>query len=130
MQKQPRKPVHVTEMLEPDLMGAELDAQARKEGAKHTAEYLAKGLFEASKAEHVVVAKFRGEITDEKSYADYPTRIQALDKIAHLANKYPKAQIDVNHVMTQQTARIMNEIIDGISRGKLPSELADEETDG
>ena len=128
MKKPLRKPVHVNEMLQGDPMSAALDVEAQALGAESSTKYIAKKLFELSQAKKVVTASFQGSITvKETDYAEANIQLDATREIARLANKYPKAQIDVNHAMTEQTARIMRDIVDGISRGKLPCELAEEE---
>ena len=59
--------------------------QLRKiEEAGGTEEELAKVVTEALTAEYVEVAKMEGRITDEKAYADHPTRLQAFDRILDL----------------------------------------------
>ena len=128
MKKPLRKPVHVSEMLEGDPMSAALDVEAQALGAQSSTEYIAKKLFALSQAKKVLTASFKGVIVaQETEYADGALQLDATREIARLANKYPKAQIDVKHAMTEQTARIMRDIVDGISRGKLPCELAEEE---
>lgn len=59
--------------------------QLRKiEEAGGTTEALAKVVTDALTAEYVEVAKMEGRITDEKAYADHPTRLQAFDRILDL----------------------------------------------
>ena len=59
--------------------------QLRKiEEAGGTEDALAKVVTEALTAEYVEVAKAEGRITDEKAYADHPTRLQAFDRILDL----------------------------------------------
>ena len=54
------------------------------EEAGGTEELSAKVIVEALKAEYVEVAKMEGQITDEKAYADHPTRLQAFDRLMDL----------------------------------------------
>ncbi len=59
--------------------------QLRKiEEAGGTEEALARVVTDALTAEYVEVAKLEGQITDEKAYADHPTRLQAFDRILDL----------------------------------------------
>ena len=41
-------------------------------------------LVDALKADYVEVAKFEGQITDEKIFADHPTRLAALDRVLEI----------------------------------------------
>lgn len=124
-----KQPPAAHELLETDKMEVAIDEVIREEIDRDTPKHIAKVLYEGTQAKITVTAKHKGKITDEKEYVDHPTRINAADKLALYANLRPRTQINLNHDMTENTARIMRDIIDGISRGKIPPELADEEQD-
>jgi len=123
------QPPATHELLETDKMEIAVNEVVKDGIDRDTPTHVATVLFEATQAMLTVTAKHKGKITDEKEYIDHPTRINAVDKLALYANLRPRAKIDVHHDMTENTRRIMNELVDGISRGKLPCELAEEEAD-
>lgn len=59
-------------------------------------------LKEGLNSELVVVAKFEGSITDERSYVDFSTRARYLDIALRLKGKYPSEKIEHGGVVTQK----------------------------
>ena len=116
--------------MEPDSARIALDAVIQKGGEEDTAKFVAKNLYKLATAKKVYSASFQGGITLEASdYDDGPLQLDATKEIARMASLYPSATVDLRHVMTEHTARLLR-MLDGQTRGKLPAELADEEENG
>jgi hypothetical protein len=120
--KNHKTPPTAQELLEPDPLDAAFD------GLGATANWVAGNWWELAHAKRVVTASHKGKITDERSYADNDIRLKALKEITILRKLYPKAEIDFTHHLSKTAASILRDI-DGRSRGKLPAELADEESE-
>jgi len=128
MSNRTMQPPAAHELLETDKMEVAIDEVIRERIDRDTPKHIATILYEGTQATITVTAKHKGKITDEKEYVDHPTRINAADKLALYANLRPRTHIDLHHDMTKHTQRLFERIA-GKTRGKLPEELADEETD-
>ena len=114
------EPISVHELNQPDP----LDLALEQAGA--TAEFTAKKLKKLADATANHPFRNKGKVIYSKKLDDNPIQLKATVEIARLRNWYPKTTLELQHSLTEETAKWMDEI-DGRTRGKLPAQLADEE---